>query len=61
MLIKKSEVEKLARALCDDRANRGGRRFTRIGQSFYEAIDAATRNAISSRVNSAPSKGVTLQ
>lgn len=61
LIINKSKVKRLAEACCEARAQRGGRRFTRISKSFYEAIDAATRNAISSRVNSAPSKGVTLQ
>lgn len=61
MIIKKSEVKKLAEACCQARADRGGRHFTRISKSFYEAVDAAARNAVSSRVNSAPSKGITLQ
>lgn len=61
MVINKAKVKKLAEAICQERADRGGRHFTRVGKSFYEAIDAACRNAIASRVFSAPSKGVTLQ
>jgi hypothetical protein len=61
MIINKSNVKKLAEAACQERAARGGRHFTRIGRSFYEAIDAAARAAVISRVNSAPSKGITLQ
>jgi hypothetical protein len=61
MIINKAKVKKLAQAHMEERANKGGRRFTRIGQSFYDAIDAAARNAVSSRVHSAPSIGKTLQ
>lgn len=61
MLINKSNVRKLAELACKERADKGGRHFTRISKEFYEAIDAATRNAISSRVHSAPSIGVTLR
>lgn len=61
MIINKAKVKKYAEAAALERARNGGRHFTRIGKSFYEAIDAAARSAVTSRVNSAPSKGVTLQ
>lgn len=61
MIISKARVKKYAEAACEARAKAGGRKFTRIGASFYEAIDAAARAAVSARVHSAPSMGVTLQ
>jgi hypothetical protein len=60
MLIKKSEVKKLAQHFAQERANRGGRHFTRVGQSFYDAIESSVRAAVKHRVDSAPSLGKTL-
>lgn len=61
MITKKSEVRKLAQHFAQERANRGGRHFTRISKVFYDAIEASVRSAIKGRVDSAPSRGVTLE
>jgi hypothetical protein len=42
------------------KANRAGR-FTRLGKSFFERIDAKVRNIVTSEVQSHPSIGKTLK
>lgn len=61
MLINKAAVRKLAMAHIEERAKKGGRKFTRISQSFYDAAEGSLRNWIASRVHSAPSIGKTLE
>lgn len=56
-LINRTHVKALALAYAQERA----RKFTRVGDDFYVAIDAAVRNAVRHRVMTAPSVGVTLR
>lgn len=56
-LLNRAKVKSLALACAQQRA----RKFTRVGNDFFVAIEAATRNAILHRVDSAPSMGVTLK
>lgn len=56
-LINHAKVKSLALACAQQRA----RKFTRVGAEFYVAINAAVANAVSNRVASHPSVGVTLK
>lgn len=56
-LINKKKVKDLALTCSQHRA----RKFTRVGKEFYTAINAAVINAVTNRVMSHPSKGVTLK
>jgi hypothetical protein len=56
-LLNKAKVKALALACAQQRA----RKFTRVGNSFYVAVEAALRNAIRQRVANHPSIGVTLR
>lgn len=56
-LINKAKVKSLALACAQQRA----RKFTRVGASFYDAINATVMNAVNARVANHPSVGVTLK
>ena len=56
-LINRSKIKALALAQAQLRA----RKFTRVSDDFFVAIEAAVRNAVANRVANAPSLGVTLR
>lgn len=60
-LLNKAAVRKLAQHHIEERAAKGGRKFTRIKPSFFESVEGAVRVAVKNRVHSAPSLGVTLE
>ena len=56
--INKASVRKLALDICATDIRH--KKFNRVGESFWDAIDAATRMAIHARVKAQPSVGKTL-
>lgn len=56
--INRSSVRRFA--LDYSKTNRAGK-FTRVGKSFFERVDAKIRNIISSEVQSHPTVGKTLK
>ena len=56
-LINRAKVKSLAMACAQQRA----RKFTRVGNDFFVAVEAALRVAIITRVANAPSVGITLK
>lgn len=56
-LINRKKVKDLALACAQQRA----RKFTRVGASFYDAINASVMNMVNHRVANHPSVGITLK
>lgn len=60
-LLNRSAVRDKALAVLKDRRSHLADKFTRVGSSFFEAIEAQVTIAIENRILTAPSVGKTLR